>query len=111
MANNTTRGHVVEKFNVIPSTTIAGAANSGGSTRIEHFKWFGTFVANGVTPVTVTEPNITANCVVSICLKTVGGTVGAIPAIQTITAGTGFTVAATASDTSTYAYCVEGWPT
>ena len=64
----------------------------------------GTFTANGATPVVVANANVTANSLVLITLKTVGGTVGAVPAIQTITAGTGFTVAGTASDTSIYNY-------
>lgn len=64
----------------------------------------GTFTANGTSSVTVANTKITANSSVIITLKTVGGTVGAIPAIKTITAGTGFTVAGTASDTSVYNY-------
>jgi len=64
----------------------------------------GTFVCNGVTPVTVTNSSITANSGIIFTLKTVGGTVGAYPAIQTITPTTGFTVAGTALDTSTYNY-------
>lgn len=64
----------------------------------------GTFTANGASSVTVVNTLITANSSVVITLKTVGGTVGAIPAIKTITPGTGFTVAGTASDTSVYNY-------
>lgn len=64
----------------------------------------GTFTANGATSVTVANTKITANSSVIITLKTVGGTVGAIPSIKTITAGTGFTVSGTASDTSVYNY-------
>ena len=64
----------------------------------------GTFVANGATPVTVAATSVTANSLIIFTLKTPGGTVGAYPAIQTITPGTGFTVAATALDTSTYNY-------
>jgi hypothetical protein len=66
----------------------------------------GTFVANGVTPVTVVNANVTANSVVICCLQTVGGTVGAVPAVKTITPTTGFTVVATAADTSTYNYII-----
>lgn len=66
----------------------------------------GTFVANGATPVTVAAPEIKRNSLVSFSLNTVGGTVGAIPTIKTITPGTGFTVAATASDTSTYNWAI-----
>lgn len=66
----------------------------------------GTFVANGVTPVTIVAPEITRNSLIEISLNTVGGTVGAIPAPKTITPGTGFTVAATASDTSIYNWAI-----
>ena len=65
-----------------------------------------TFTANGSTDVTVVAPEITDDSVIVITLKTVGGTVGAVPAIQTITPGTGFTVAGTAGDTSIYNYSV-----
>lgn len=68
----------------------------------------GTFVCNGASNVTVTDPRITANSVVVITLRTVGGTVGAIPRLTTVTPGTGFTVAGTASDTSTYNYRIIG---
>jgi len=44
--------------------------------------------------------------IVLISLNTVGGTVGAIPKVTTITAGTSFTVAGTASDTSTYNWAI-----
>jgi len=64
----------------------------------------GTFTANGASAVTVANVKITANSSVVITLKTVGGTVGAIPSIKTITVGTGFTVSGTASDTSIYNY-------
>jgi hypothetical protein len=68
----------------------------------------GTFVCNGVTGVTVADANVTANSAIIITLKTVGGTVGAVPAVKTITPTTGFTVAGTASDTSTYNYNILG---
>ena len=66
----------------------------------------GTFVANGLTPVTVSNTSIAITDTIIISLNAVGGTVGAVPAIQTITASTGFTVAATALDTSTYNYAI-----
>jgi hypothetical protein len=68
----------------------------------------GTVTINGATPVTVANTAVSANSIISFTLKTVGGTVGAIPAIQTITVGTGFTVAGTASDTSVYNYEIRG---
>jgi hypothetical protein len=66
----------------------------------------GTFVCNGVTPVTVADTRVTANSSIIVTLKTIGGTVGAVPAVKTITPGTGFTIAGTASDSSTYNYLV-----
>lgn len=68
----------------------------------------GTFVANGATAVTVADANVTVNSIILVTLKTVGGTVGALPVPQTVTPGTGFTIAGTASDTSTYNYIVLG---
>lgn len=64
----------------------------------------GTFTANGASSVTVADARITSNTGLLFTLKTVGGTVGAVPSVKTITAGTGFTVACTASDTSIYNY-------
>ncbi len=64
----------------------------------------GTFTANGASSVTVTDAGVTASSIIIPTLATVGGTVGALPAVKTITPGTGFTVAATASDTSIYNY-------
>lgn len=68
----------------------------------------GTFTANGASAVTVTDTRVTANSVVIATVKTPGGTVGAIPAVKTITPGTGFTIAGTASDTSVYNYLIIG---
>lgn len=68
----------------------------------------GTVTLNGATPVTVANANVTVNSIVMFTLKTVGGTVGAAPAIQTITPGTGFTVEGTALDTSLYNYIILG---
>lgn len=64
----------------------------------------GTFTANGASNVAVANTAVTADSIIVFTLKTVGGTVGAYPAIKTITPGTGFDVACTASDTSLYNY-------
>lgn len=67
----------------------------------------GTFVANGVTPVTISNTSVAITDAIIISLNTVGGTVGANPPdIQTITAGVGFTVAGLTLDTSTYNYAI-----
>jgi hypothetical protein len=66
----------------------------------------GTFTCNGATNVVVANKFVTPNSAIIITLKTVGGTVGAVPAVKVITAGTGFEVAGTASDTSVYNYTI-----
>lgn len=66
----------------------------------------GTFTANGSTPVTVSTTAFIAGSTVAISLKTVGGTVGAIPHLATTTPNTGFTVVGTASDTSVYNWAI-----
>lgn len=68
----------------------------------------GNVTVNGTTPVTVAAPGVSAGSVVQFSLKTVGGTVGAIPRLGTVTPGTGFTVVATAGDTSVYNYAIIG---
>lgn len=86
------------------------AANTMTMVGVEfgQFQYVGTFIATGTTPVTVVNANLTATSNVDITLNTVGGTVGAVPAIKTVTPQTGFTVAGTALDTSTYNYVIEG---
>jgi hypothetical protein len=78
-----------------PSITLVSSIGDLPVTR-------GTVTLNGATPITVVAPLVTPNSSVHFTLKTVGGTVGAVPAIQTITVGVGFTVAGTAGDTSSY---------
>jgi hypothetical protein len=68
----------------------------------------GTFIMNGATPVVVADTNVSAGSAFNFGLKTVGGTVGAYPSVKTVTPGTGFTVAGTAGDTSTYNYQIFG---
>lgn len=71
------------------------------------FPHSGTVVANGATPVAVTDANVTANSVIVLTLKTVGGTAhGAF--VSAVTAGTGFSINSLASDTSTYNYTILG---
>lgn len=66
----------------------------------------GTVTVNGTTPVSVATTAFVAGSTVAFSLKTIGGTVGAIPHIATPDAGTGFTVVATASDTSVYNWVI-----
>lgn len=77
------------------------------SADIESTSSRGTFVATG-SSVTVANTSITANSVVTFGLKTVGGTILGAPYMLTVTPGTGFTVNAGASDTSTYNYTIIG---
>lgn len=86
----------------VPTTTAAIAALAGNNGTLR-----GTFVLTGTTPVTVSNTNVALTSIVDISLNTVGGTVGAIPTLKTITAASGFTVAGTAADTSTYNYAIS----
>lgn len=71
--------------------------------------YVGTVTLNGATPVTVSDTRLGPNSLVVFSLKTVGGTVSPnAPNLQTVTPGTGFTVAGTASDTSVYTYMIIG---
>lgn len=93
------------KKNNIPSgdNFIPGGVGS------DHFETGGVFTCNGATPVTVADTRVTANSSVVITLKTAAGTVGtSAPNIRTITAGTGFTIAGIALDTSVYNYLIVG---
>lgn len=92
-----------------PSPGSTGPAGSTGPTGPSGPNGTaGTFVADGATPVSVSNSAVTANSAIIFTLKTIGGTVGAYPTIQTISAASGFTVAATAGDTSTYNYRIIG---
>lgn len=66
----------------------------------------GTFVANGVTPVTVNNTSVAITDSIIISLNTIGGTVGVQPHVATITDATSFTVVCTAVDSSTYNYAI-----
>ena len=103
MPNNTTGQTIVKGAK---AAVIGNVPVGYGVLASDVLLTLGTFVCNGATPVTVTEPTITANSSIVVTLKTVGGTVGAVPAVKTITPGTGFTIAGTASDTSVYNYLV-----
>ena len=81
--------------------TVSGLLTLSGSA-------VGTFVATAATAVTVANTLIAANSLVLISLNTPGGTVGAQPHLTTLTAGTSFSVIASASDTSTYTYAIVG---
>ncbi len=68
----------------------------------------GTVTVTGATAATVADTNVTTYSSITFTLKTVGGTVGAIPKISTITAGVGFTVVAVTADVSIYTYNILG---
>ena len=94
-------GAVTQVGSTTYTTATAGPTlKQGANGRV------GTFVLNGTTPVTVNNTSIAITDAIIMSLNTVGGTVGAAPVIKTITAGVGFTVAGTASDSSTINYLI-----
>ncbi len=106
MVNNTTFQYVVKDA----QPQVISNVPTGVGTLLNQLNMTGgVFTCNGATPVTVVEPKVTANSAIIVTLKTVGGTVSpSVPYITTITAGTGFTITGTASDTSVYNYLCIG---
>lgn len=69
----------------------------------------GTFTANGATQVDVVDTRITANSIILTTIKTAAGTPSPnAPNVISKTAGVGFSIKATASDTSLYSYVILG---
>lgn len=97
----------VQKLTGFPATGRLPIDNGGPQNTVLPTE-AGTVILNSTTPVTVANAALTAGSIILFTLKTVGGTVGAYPAVQTVTAGTGFTVVGSASDTSTYNYVIIG---
>lgn len=118
-ANATLQGGVsvtVSGITVVPSGTAAlylltqTAANTitmVGVAQTAPVTASGTVIMNGATPVVVADTRLTANSVVVFSLKTIGGTASA-PFLTAVTPGTGFSVAAAASNTGTYNYQIIG---
>lgn len=94
-------GTVTSAGSMVFSTAAAGPTlKRGANGRV------GTFVANGTTPVSVSNTSVAITDTIIISLNTVGGTIVGQPVIVTITAGAGFTVIAGATDSSTYNYAI-----
>lgn len=94
--------------NGYPAAARANATTQQIANLAGNGKYRGTFTINGTSNVTVSNTLMTTSTPVVISLNTVGGTVGAIPVIKTISPGVNFVVAGTASDTSTYNYAILG---
>lgn len=93
-------------------TTLSGAFQfliaTNGPQAVALPGKFGEFTLTAATPLDVADTAVTAASGIVIMLKTPGGTVGALPVVQTKTAGVGFNVVGTASDTSIYTYLILG---
>ncbi len=93
----------------VPALSSAGAltfsvASAGPVFKLGSNGRAGTVTLTGTTAVTISNTSIATSDLITFSLATVGGTVGAHPIIKTITPSTGFTVAGSVSDTSTYNY-------
>lgn len=99
-------GNMLVQITSIADNIISTAPTKGLVLKQGANGLVGTFVCNGATPVTVNNTNVAITDAIIVSLNTVGGTVGAVPAVKTITGATGFTIAGTASDTSTYNYAI-----
>lgn len=80
---------------------------SFGLVNREVLRLRGEFVLNGATPVTVEAPGVNSGAMILISISAPGGTVGAVPAVQSIDeVAQSFDIAGTAGDTSTYNFIV-----
>lgn len=70
-------------------------------TRGDVERYVFTVTANGTSTVTVAAPMVTANSIINMTLKTVGGTPAPL-VITTITPGTGYTFVSSTGNTSVY---------
>ena len=95
---------------ILTSPVVVGGAFSfqGGPQSSAVRATGGTYTCTSAGTITVSNTNVTANSIIDMTLKTVGGTVSTALYISTITAGTGFTVICGTSDTSVYNYLVLG---
>lgn len=80
--------------------------DNGGPVHTSVTMQVGTFTLTAATPLVVADVNATADSQIIITLATPGGTVGALPVVQSKNSGVGFTVVGTASDTSIYNYII-----
>lgn len=86
-------------FQVITNASSGLILKRGANGRV------GTVTLTGTTAVTVNNTSIATSDIIAFSLAVVGGTpAGAI--MKTITAASGFTVAGTVGDTSTYNFCI-----
>jgi hypothetical protein len=95
---------------ILTSPVVVGGAFSflGGPQSSGVRATGGTYTCTSAGTITVSNTNVTANSIIDMTLKTVGGTVSTALYISTITVGTGFTVICGTSDTSVYNYLVLG---
>lgn len=114
---NSPQDCTVSAFHAIGTTTLdSGAscaqnvrmttANAGLTLKRGSNGRVGTVIITGTTAVSVTNSLISTSDLISFSLNTVGGTVGAIPVVKTLTPNTSFTVAGSVGDISTYNYYI-----
>jgi hypothetical protein len=91
---------------VTPNTAYALDVNGGvrGSTISVASARKGTFTCTAGGTITIANTNELATSDVVISLNAAGGTITTPPAMNTVTAGTGFSVLCGANDTSMYNY-------
>jgi len=94
-------GEWLVTYTAVSTYTFLGVAQG-------YYPHSGTFTVAGTGTVTVADTNVTTASTIDYTLKNVGGTVGPVPQLLTITAGVGFTLKATTADTSIYNYVISG---
>ncbi len=86
---------------------VVDLTNLGCFTNPYYVRKYGTFTCNGTTAVTIADASAAVTDLFQCGLNTVGGTVGALPHLATLTVSSQVTTVGTASDTSVYNYSIS----
>lgn len=98
VSNNLFKDNIQEASRIIVQT---GVTNLSTTTIIQTGQTIGTAVLNGATPVVVTSGVVTASSVIQLTQQAPGGTQSGIAFVVSRIAGTSFSIASVAGDTST----------
>lgn len=101
-----TRKTIAYTDSTMTGAYTSGTANVGITLKRGANGKCGTTTATGATPQTVSNTSIAITDTICFSLNTVGGTISQAPFVLTITAGSGFTFASGAADTSVYNYVI-----
>lgn len=106
--SNVSVGALSVAGNITETTVGKGFIQKRSTTSAAGDGRAGTFTLVGASTVTVTNTTVAAGDFIGVSLNTPIGTVGALPVVRFVQAGTAFAVLGTAADSSTYNYTLIG---